>query len=180
LRFDRCDRISANESECARAGRSGRGIAGRDNRIAANQRCAGTRQYGYRRRCSARNAAFGLDVSQPTAGGFLGGAWPHRPSRWLDDLLKWRFLPAIHDLDELDRRLSRLDARLQQRHSEVDFGLEPERQSGGSGRHRRLARGDVERGRNQPVRRSNRSGFAGQLLSLADRRSDPRNLRFLS
>ena len=50
---------------------------------------------------------------------------PHRPSRRLDHLGERRFMPAVHDPDQLDRRLSRIDPRLQQRRPEVDLGVEP-------------------------------------------------------
>ena len=43
-------------------------------------------------------------------------ARPHRPPRRLDHRLGWRLVPAVHDPDQLDRRLPRLDPRLQQRH----------------------------------------------------------------
>ena len=46
---------------------------------------------------------------------------PHRSSRRLDDHVGRRFLPAVHDADELDRRLPRLDARLQRPDAEVDL-----------------------------------------------------------
>ena len=63
----------------------------------------------------------------------------HRSSRRLDDHFGWRFLPAVHDADELDGRLSCLDARLHQRPPEVDLGVEPQRQPGGPGQHGRNA-----------------------------------------
>ena len=127
---------------------------------------------------TGENAPLSQPQTAMTAPGAAGSGElrPHRSPRRLDDHLGRRLVPVVHDADQLDRRLPRIDAWLQQRPAQVDLGVEPARQAGGAGRAGRHAAGASRRPRaatastDRPMARAPRSPSTAERSLFLHRR----------